>query len=226
MPVVRVVVRTRARTRTRPGSCFGVCAVLRVELRAFTVRYPSEHQSHVTVAIISALALVMTGRFPRAASDELSMAIGFCLLAATKLPAGVHRFSPWVAIKFPHSWPSNLPTGGWLGVRSSGSPPWRASGTIWALRLGEDRQFRTRALEGHKRARGRPHEHDVGAFGFLPGGVGDRGLTGALPARELSDIVAQLVRLLAAEAAVSDYAGTDVGENFAQALTPVRRAVG
>ena len=77
--------------------------------------------------------------------------------------------------------------------------------------------LRTRALEGHKRARGRPHEHDVGVFGFLQGRVGDRGLTGALPARELGDIVAQLARSLAADAAVSDYADTDVRENFAQA---------
>ncbi len=37
----------------------------------------------------------------------------------------------------------------------------------------------------------------------------------ALPARELSDIVAQLARSLAADAAVSDYA--DVRENFPQA---------
>ncbi len=52
------------------------------------------------------------------------------------------------------------------------------------------------------------------------GRVGDRGLTGALPARELSDIVAQLARSLAADAAVSDYAYPDVRENFAQAPDP------
>ena len=87
-------------------------------------RYPWEHQSHATVATLAALALVMTGRFPRgAASDELLMAIGFSLLAATKCTTGSDRFSAWVAIKSLYSWPSNLFTGGVLGVRSAVSPP-------------------------------------------------------------------------------------------------------
>jgi hypothetical protein len=47
--------------------------------------------------------------------------------------------------------------------------------------------------------------------------AGDRGLSGALRARELGDIVAELARSLAADSAVSDYASTDVRENFAQA---------
>lgn len=34
-----------------------------------------------------------------------------------------------------------------------------------------DRQLRTRRLGGHKRAHGRPHEHDVGVFGLLQGFV-------------------------------------------------------
>ena len=42
---------------------------------------------------------------------ELSMAIGFSPLAATKFPTGGHHFSPLVAIRCPHWWPSNLPTG-------------------------------------------------------------------------------------------------------------------
>ncbi len=45
----------------------------------------------------------------------------------------------------------------------------------------------------------------------------DRSLTGALPARKLGDIVAQLARSLAADGAVSDYADAGVRENFAQA---------
>ena len=56
---------------------------------------------------------------------------------------------------------------GWGEV--GGVTPLKGERDIWALRLGEDRQLRTRALEGHKRARGRPHEHDVGVFGFLRG---------------------------------------------------------
>jgi hypothetical protein len=40
----------------------------------------------------------------------LSMAIGFSPLAATKFPTGGHHFSPLVAIRSPHPWPSNLPT--------------------------------------------------------------------------------------------------------------------
>ena len=47
--------------------------------------------------------------------------------------------------------------------------------------------------------------------------VGDRSLTGALPARKLGDIVAQLARSLAADGAVNDYADAGVRENFAQA---------
>jgi hypothetical protein len=58
------------------------------------------------------------------------------------------------------------------------------------------------------------------SFNSRQGLVGDRGLTGAVPPRELGDIVAQLARSLAADAAVSDYAGTDVRENFAQAPDP------
>ena len=86
------------------------------------------------------------------------------------------RTSPLVAIVSPHGWPSNLPTRGrrisspgvgWGQVR--GVTPLKGERDIWALWLGEDRQLRTRALEGHKRARGRPHEHDVGVFGFLRG---------------------------------------------------------
>ena len=69
---------------------------------------------------------------------------------------------------------------------------------------------------GTQTSRGRPREHGVGVFGFLQGRVGDRGLTGALPARELGDIVAQIARSLAADAAVSDYVDTDVRESFAQ----------
>ena len=73
---------------------------------------------------------------------------------------GDHQISPLVAIESPHR--------GWLG-QVSGVTPLKGERDIWALRLGEDRQLRTRALEGHKRARGRPHEHDVGVFGFLRG---------------------------------------------------------
>src|SRR5437763_6148029 len=40
------------------------------------------------------------------------------------------------------------------------------------------------------------HEHVVGVFGFLQGLVGHRGLTGALPAGEFGDIVAQLAQSL------------------------------
>ena len=40
------------------------------------------------------------------------MAIGFSPLAATKFPTGGHHFSPLVAIRCPHWWPSNLPTNG------------------------------------------------------------------------------------------------------------------
>src|SRR5437868_737182 len=51
----------------------------------------------------------------------MSMAIGFSPLAATKFPTGGHRFSPLVAIRCPHWWPSNLPTGGCGRVRSGAS---------------------------------------------------------------------------------------------------------
>jgi hypothetical protein len=47
---------------------------------------------------------------------ELSMAIEFSPLAATKFPAGGHHFSPLVAIESPRSWPSFLPGG--VGARS------------------------------------------------------------------------------------------------------------
>ena len=47
--------------------------------------------------------------------------------------------------------------------------------------------------------------------------MGDRGLTGALPARKLGDIVAQLARSLAVDGAVSDYADADVRGNFGRA---------
>ena len=87
------------------------------------------------------------------------MAIGFSVLAAAKFPAGSDRFSPWVTIKSPHR--------GLAGGQASGVTPLKGERDIWALRLGEDRQLRTRALEGHKRARGRPHDHDVGVFGVL-----------------------------------------------------------
>jgi hypothetical protein len=51
----------------------------------------------------------------------VSMAIGFSPLAATKFPTGGHQMSPLVAIRCPHWWPSNLPTGG--GFRGSGQRP-------------------------------------------------------------------------------------------------------
>lgn len=47
--------------------------------------------------------------------------------------------------------------------------------------------------------------------------MGDRSLTGALPARKLGDIVAQLARSLAVDGAVSDYADAGGRGNFAQA---------
>ena len=88
---------------------------------------------------------------------------------------------------------------------------------IWAPRVLEDRQLRTRGLEGYKRARGRPHEHDVGVFGFLQGRVGDRGLTARSRPVSSATRSPRSRRLLATDAAVSDYADTDLRENFAQA---------
>jgi hypothetical protein len=44
--------------------------------------------------------------------DEMSMAIGFSPLAATKFPTGGHHFSPLVAIKSPRV-AIKSPHGGW-----------------------------------------------------------------------------------------------------------------
>ena len=45
----------------------------------------------------------------------MSMAIEFSPTAATKFPTGGHHFSPLVAIRCPHWWPSFLPTGDEVG---------------------------------------------------------------------------------------------------------------
>jgi hypothetical protein len=68
------------------ATCIGGSAVLRAELVRAPFRYPSERQSHATVATIAALALVMTGRFPASGIGRAAMAIGFSLLAAAKFP--------------------------------------------------------------------------------------------------------------------------------------------
>jgi hypothetical protein len=94
-------------------------------------RYPWEHQSHASVATIVALGLVMTGRFPAGGVGRAVIAIGFSLLAATKFLTVSHRFYPCVTIKSPHSWRSNLPTGGWSGASPLEGRPGHLGTAAW-----------------------------------------------------------------------------------------------
>jgi hypothetical protein len=47
-------------------------------------------------------------------------------------------------------------------------------------------------------------------------------LTCAFPARKLAEVVAQLERSMAADAAVSAYADADIRENFTAACCPIK----
>jgi len=84
---------------------------------------PSKGQSAHPYRVGVAVMALGTGHSSRDGSARvralqrrlMSMAIGFSPRVATKLPTGGHRFSPLVAIKSPHWWPSNLPTGGAVG---------------------------------------------------------------------------------------------------------------
>ena len=145
---------------------------------------------------IDALALVMTGRFPASGIGRAVQGHRFLRTGGHEVPHWWAWFSPWLAVKSPDSWPSNLPPGVCWGSGQR-RHPLEGRGDDLGTVPSKDRPFRTCTLEGHKRARGRPHEHDVGVFGFLQGLVADRGLT---PSRR----------------------DTDGRENFVAGLIPVR----
>ena len=69
------------------------------------------------------------------------MAIGFSPVVATKFPIGGHRFSPLVAIRSPHWWPSISPPV--VGVAGSGQGPHPFAGgrlgeAVAVLAVGDD----------------------------------------------------------------------------------------
>lgn len=116
------VANTRARTRTRPEACFGVSAVLRAELRARSVPLPVR----ASVARYRLAHRRTCSREDREVRRERHRTS--CQWPSVS-PYGGHEISRWrasflrgwLAVKSPHSWPSNLPTGGLLGVRSATS---------------------------------------------------------------------------------------------------------
>jgi hypothetical protein len=104
----RRTANTRARERTRPRPALVAARWFVPSYVRAPFRYPSEHQSHATVATIAALALVMTGRFP-------ASGIGRAVNGHRFLPAGGHEIPRW--------WPSFLPTGAhqispWVAIKS------------------------------------------------------------------------------------------------------------
>ena len=70
------------------ATCIGGSACFVPSYVRAPFRYPSEHQSHATVATIAALALVMTGRFP-------ASGIGRAVNGHRFLPTGGREIPHW-----------------------------------------------------------------------------------------------------------------------------------